>query len=440
MGTRMLALVLVLVMEVALSAPPQPPQQHPQPQQQHPQPPQQQQQQPAVPCATLQPPFCDCHPRNCSCASCGSCNDCKTCQICTSPPPPRPPRPPAVPPPQDWLPAIQAASMLYSGQADLGAWVESEHRKLPLYPNLGNGYLGGMLGCFAEDDGGEGPTAVPGVIHVAGVFTGKGTSSHRAETPGVFSLYPVSAAGSPVAFAGSSLDLATGVFTNRTKLPGCGAEVVLEQRWYAHRALRNALVYEVALLPSRADGLEPAASCSVTFSGCNGHPTDTVTTIVANTSDGVIHALSKTTAAETPSTSLVTVGRVYKQPPPTMALKPAATEVFLAVLTTSLAEEGGEVASDPLVAAARLYLRHRANGTATNSLKQSHEAAWSELYASRIELGGAADDPTATAVAAAVNSSMYYLLSAAREDWPFSTSPGGLANNAYLLFLCMRTN
>jgi|EP01046_Picozoa_sp_COSAG06_P035427 hypothetical protein len=75
--------------------------------------------------------------------------------------------------------------MLYSGQADLGAWIESEHRKLPLYPNFGNGYLGGFLGCFAEDRGGEGPTAVPGVVHVAGVFTGKGTSSHRAETPGI---------------------------------------------------------------------------------------------------------------------------------------------------------------------------------------------------------------------------------------------------------------
>jgi hypothetical protein len=119
-----------------------------------------------------------------------------------------------VPPPGEWLPDIQAASMLYSGLADLGAWIESEHRKLPLYPNFGNGYLGGFLGCFAEDRGGEGPTAVPGVIHVAGVFTGKATSSHRAEVPGVFSLYPVSAGGRPVVFGGSALDLAAGVLNS----------------------------------------------------------------------------------------------------------------------------------------------------------------------------------------------------------------------------------
>ena len=74
--------------------------------------------------------------------------------------------------------------MLFGGRADLGAPLPSEHRKLPLYPNLGNGYLGGVLGCFQQDRGGEGPTATAGVIHIGGVFTGKTTSSHRAEVPG----------------------------------------------------------------------------------------------------------------------------------------------------------------------------------------------------------------------------------------------------------------
>ena len=152
---------------------------------------------------------------------------------------------------------------------------------------------------------------------------------------------------------------------------------------------------------------------------------------MANNSDGVIHERSQTVASETPSTSLVTVGRVYKQPQATMALESAATQLFLAILTTSLMEEG-EAAMEPVKAAAALYARLNSNTTATTVLRQSHEAAWSKLYASRIEVGGARGDPTATAIAAAVNSSMYYLLSAAREDWPFSTSPGGLANNAYL--------
>jgi hypothetical protein len=117
------------------------------------------------------------------------------------------------------------------------------------------------------------------------------------------------------------------------------------------------------------------------------------------------------------------------------ALDPAASaasrQTFLAVLTTSLAEEGATAAADPLAAAASLYAQHSSAG-ASLALRQSHEAAWASLHASRIELAGAVGDETARGVAAAVNSSMYYLLSAAREDWPFSTSPGGLANNAYL--------
>ena len=59
-----------------------------------------------------------------------------------------------------------------------------------------------------------------------------------------------------------------------------------------------------------------------------------------------------------------------------------------------------------------------------------------ELHSSRIELEGPAGatmdgaDGVPTTIAAAVNASMFNLLQAARTDWPFSTSPGGIANNA----------
>jgi trehalose/maltose hydrolase-like predicted phosphorylase len=34
-------------------------------------------------------------------------------------------------------------------------------------------------------------------------------------------------------------------------------------------------------------------------------------------------------------------------------------------------------------------------------------------------------------VSACVNSSLYYIYSAVREDWPLGVSPGGLATNSY---------
>ena len=54
------------------------------------------------------------------------------------PPPPPPPPAPLVPMPADWVPAVNAVEMLYGGRARLGP--------LPLYPNIGNGYVGGTLG------------------------------------------------------------------------------------------------------------------------------------------------------------------------------------------------------------------------------------------------------------------------------------------------------
>ena len=404
--------------------------------------------------------------------------------------------PSPVPAPTTWKPGIAASSVLYSGLADLAAPLPAAHSTLPLYPNYGNGYLGGVLGCFAQDTIGEGPTATAGVVHVGGVFAGKGDASQRAEIPGLFSMYPVSAGGQGVAFGGSALDLEAGTFTNRTVLMGCGA--ILEQRWYAHRAIRSLLVYEVELLPSPSPSLSASpspspsppqpssSSCTIVFASCNGDPTSTKTTVVSNTTSPdngtVVSSLSVTIDTETTNTSLVTVARVFQQPPSTLTLTLGAAaksqpqqlqpqpqpqpqqpqhrvpanysqrqqhnhsghhpqyhdqpqpqhqqqQQYLAVLTTSLAEEGADAASDPLAAATALFASSGA--VSPSSLRKQHEAAWAALHASRIELAGDAGDATARAVAAAVNSSMFYLLSAAREDWPFSTSPGGLANNAY---------
>jgi hypothetical protein len=340
--------------------------------------------------------------------------------------------------------------MLYSGQADLGAWIATQHQKLPLYPNYGNGYLGGFLGCFAQDQGGEGPTATAGVIHVGGIFSGKNTGSMRAEIPGIFSLYPITAEliskhgarneASDVAFGGSALDLKRGVFMNRTKVDGCGKGAVIEQRWYAHRAIRSLLVYELELITGSGD--IPSGDCTITFASCNGDATtitSTNTTIISTTLSGVVSSLSVTISPETQNTSFATVARVFEQPKSAMAIAagPTNQQRFLAVLKTSLPEEEVEnlaavdafAVTDPLAAATALYKSVIANETAVLA---THEQAWAELHSSRIELGGDPGDETAAAVAVAVNSSMYYLLSAAREDWPFSTSPGGLANNAYL--------
>jgi len=59
------------------------------------------------------------------------------------------------------------------------------------------------------------------------------------------------------------------------------------------------------------------------------------------------------------------------------------------------------------------------------SLLNQHIAAWNGIWASGIEVGGK------LGLAQVINSSIYYILSSVREDWPRSLSPGGLASNGY---------
>ena len=94
----------------------------------------------------------------------------------------------------------------------------------------------------------------------------------------------------------------------------------------------------------------------------------------------------------------------------------------------------GSDAAQPLDAARRDLRNFSSGHPSAVELLQSHERAWAALRESRIELGGSGG--VGTAIATAVNSSMFYLLSAARVDWPYSTSPGGIANNAYLGYAC----
>ena len=302
-----------------------------------------------------------------------------------------------------------------------------------------------MLGCFATDGMKEGPTATAGVIHIAGVYNGVGTSSKRAELPGMYSVYPISASSREkhnvsvwdgdhgVQFGGAALDLETGVFVNRTVLPGCGG-VVLEQRWYAHRSHRSLLVHEMELRPPKthqtywdADTILGAA-CAITFASCNvAAPNSVVTNTSTDPASGTVERSSRTKQSETPTTPLVTIGQVYQPVPPVVTLdRVTNTRTFLAVLHTSIAAEGS-IAHQPLDAARRdlgNFSQHEA------TLMQSHLRAWDFLRVSRVELSGSG--AVSSAIATAVNSSMFYLLSAAREDWPYSTSPGGIANNAYL--------
>jgi len=184
-----------------------------------------------------------------------------------------------VSPPPEWQSRIAASKMLFSNVTEFS-------QGLQLWPNIGNGYVGGVLGCFKTDIGTRGvakgpgsvalgnldPVATAGVVHVGGVFSGNGTFSDRAEVPGVHSVYPVAASAAvdfaetdSVSFAGAAIDFEKATFYNRTILHGCN-DAVLEQRWYAHQVNRSVLVYEMELLGAHLSDAD--TTCTIHLNSC----------------------------------------------------------------------------------------------------------------------------------------------------------------------------
>ena len=58
-----------------------------------------------------------------------------------------------------------------------------------------------------------------------------------------------------------------------------------------------------------------------------------------------------------------------------------------------------------------------------SSLLTTHSAAWEDVWTAGIEIEGN------LTIAASVNSSLYYIYSAIRDDWAYGISPGGLARD-----------
>ena len=82
--------------------------------------------------------------------------------------------------------------------------------------------------------------------------------------------------------------------------------------------------------------------------------------------------------------------------------------------------------TDPKLMLAEAMARHSAAVADAPKLWGDHITAWDDRWKNgRIEIDGD------LALAQVVNSSLYFLLSAIREDWAYGLSPGGLASSAY---------
>jgi protein-glucosylgalactosylhydroxylysine glucosidase len=290
-----------------------------------------------------------------------------------------------------------------------------------MLPTIGNGYIGTLVDSSS--------------CYIAGVYNGVlgETPSHRARIPASIAIQIVSVetqAGvttSIVPYA-SALDLERALFIRRYNVSGVHIEHVV----YAHRSMPHVLVVDLAVTVTATT----ATPVKLILSTNTGSPSTDISLIKTPTDIPATHGASgQTVLAEVPGTRPTTLAYIASDVPTTLTIPAAhnASEpyrrVFLAAYRTGI---DTDLQTDLWNATRRTFLT--AQTLSPSQLMEQHTRAWAQLWAS----GGIEVSLSRLELAAAVNSSMYYLYSAVRQDRKFSLSPGGLTNgyNGHVFWDC----
>lgn len=313
-----------------------------------------------------------------------------------------------LPVPPEWKERFAAGELLYT----------VEDPPDGLTPSIGNGYISGDAGCSVPSKLQPGSC---GRIHLGGVFQGGAGQQKRADLVNPFAAVTAKA----TRRVGAALDLARGLYTNTSEVV-CedGRTTQVSLTTYAHRAHRSLLVLEIDSL------LELNARCTIQLASC-ALANASADFVINATGPGSAQTLTVRTMETPPSWSNAThptptaAGYAADELPSEITLVGGdGPAIFVAAYRTSL-EPGLEKPGAVAAAAAADLAAATSSAAARASLRASHLAAQRELWAGGIEIGGNAT------IARSVNSSLYYILSAARADWPYGLSPGGLSRNDY---------
>jgi hypothetical protein len=329
-------------------------------------------------------------------------------------PPPVPPAPPPPPPfkapdaakDPDWLERYQGANLLYADNDLDGA----------LMPYVGNGYIATHPVAGTSPGGITAAAESMATMFVSGVFNGIAVQSpcndgycatpHRAKVP----TYRVVLNGTATLSGRYALDIEKAMLLRRVTVAG----LKVEERWYAHFVHRELLVHEVTLnntagtaphsvlVDAVAGSQDPSFPYSVTHTGV-------LHTVLGAANHSEMPELNRTYVAV--SSNRIVGSKLH------VAAGQSKDFHFISAVATSL---------DSLDPQAKAEAKIQAALKDPSVLRDSHEAAWLQRWdQGRVEVGGD------LGLAQAVNSSIYFMLSSVRQDWPLGMSPGGLASDGY---------
>ena len=319
-------------------------------------------------------------------------------------------------------------------------------------PQVGNGYVATFVNTTD--------------VFVAGVFNGNGSNSQRAAFPATSRIFVSGAESLDGGYDQSLVDATVSLSYNN-------GNVFAKHQWYAHRTVRNLLVEEIKVTTRTFGNLSvPLVDLGIT----GGNPSDYDGTTVVNTTLMNILGqylvanvtLYKTVAPEWPQffgqISVCSAAIVAPS-----SIQVVGSNGYLLLVTAYCTNlPGDEGTSDPCgCAVSKVQYAYASE----KELKKSHDAAWKDLWSHRILFtaaeessssaasssthfssgSGPTDQPSTMAPSTAaptpvptepymanasvlqdvVDASFYAILSSMRDDFPYSSSPGGLSTNGY---------
>lgn len=285
--------------------------------------------------------------------------------------------------PQSWTDLVNKGAMLVATGTEPSASMQ---------PSVGNGYLASTIDepCF----------------FIGGVYNGPAgvqNPSHRACIPNILPVVRNAAA----MFQYSGLNMREATYSRVYQV---NSNCQVTQTIFAHRLLRHLLASSITIDNSRG-----ATYCNLNVDLPSFNSTDfsILSTLTAN---GVTTRTIQTLVPELPNGPQTVVGITYNSMPVIPPTPPGSVAIYPYFVTAYTDMESSSPAPD-----SQALYNETINSYGT--LFSSHRKAWSSLWASRVEIGGN------LALAQVINSSLYYILSSIRSDWPWSLSPGGLASN-----------
>jgi len=319
---------------------------------------------------------------------------------------------------------IPAAWQQASAEFDLFA---SNATGVGMMPALGNGIYGfeaGQQFCFHSGLFSGGSCDLERNRRDATVRA----DSNSASTPQIPILTPtVTVPGSSSSSVWQAVDIRHAVFLRTYNITAPGVRATVSQRHYALWTAPDALVFETNVTVE-------AGSASVVTSCGWGSATDGLLDWTDADSQTRVGTVTKPEDPASPPHRVAVHGACVGGTTTVTASSPLR-HLAVVGLASSLRFPASAADLAPVARA----LASNASGLGPLALYEGHAAAWAARWAAgsiQVEMASEAQQPASAGdvkipLPAAINSSLYGILSSSRADWPHGVSPGGIATSAY---------